>query len=276
MGGSLARLTRVKPFLLLATRAEDAAADNEYEAFLAYSGLDEARLVRHRLEHRPLGEIELDAWSGILLGGSPFNCTDPVEAKSVVQLRVEADLAGLLDAVVAADFPLLGACYGIGTSAGTRARWSTAATPNPLARADTAPSRAGRTRCWRCRTPSTPSSATRRRSAPCPTMRCSRRLATCPVQLFRISKQRLRHAVPPRARRRRAVHPGRRPTARRVLRSGARPRDQGDGPAQHGHPPADPAAQLRRPVRRGETRPAFSMIPPRTAGPTSSGRCSAA
>ncbi len=105
----------MKPFLLLATRAEDAAADNEYEAFLAYSGLDEARLVRHRLEQRPLGEIDLDDLSGILLGGSPFNCTDPVEAKSAVQLRVEADLRRLLDAVVAADFPLLGACYGIGS-----------------------------------------------------------------------------------------------------------------------------------------------------------------
>jgi GMP synthase (glutamine-hydrolysing) len=31
----------VKPFLLLATRAEDAAADNEYEPFLALAGLDE-------------------------------------------------------------------------------------------------------------------------------------------------------------------------------------------------------------------------------------------
>jgi GMP synthase (glutamine-hydrolysing) len=29
----------VKPFLLLATRAEDAAADNEYDAFLRFTGL---------------------------------------------------------------------------------------------------------------------------------------------------------------------------------------------------------------------------------------------
>jgi len=29
----------VKPFLLLATRAEDAAADNEYESFMAFAGL---------------------------------------------------------------------------------------------------------------------------------------------------------------------------------------------------------------------------------------------
>ena len=30
----------MKPFLLLAIRAEDAAADNEYESFLAFAGLD--------------------------------------------------------------------------------------------------------------------------------------------------------------------------------------------------------------------------------------------
>lgn len=105
----------MKPFLLLATRAEDAAADNEYDAFLTYSGLDESDLVRHRLERQSLGQVDLDELSGIMLGGSPFNHTDPVEAKSEVQRRVEGDLHRLLDAVVAADFPLLGACYGIGT-----------------------------------------------------------------------------------------------------------------------------------------------------------------
>ncbi len=114
-GGRIAKLPGVKPFLLLATRAEDTVADNEYEAFLTYSGLDESDLVRHRLERHSLGQVNLDELSGIVLGGSPFDYTDPVEAKSEVQRRVEADLHRLLDAVVAADFPLLGACYGIST-----------------------------------------------------------------------------------------------------------------------------------------------------------------
>jgi GMP synthase (glutamine-hydrolysing) len=105
----------VKPFLLLATRAEDAAADNEYESFLAFSGLREPDLHRLRLERRPLGEIDLRDWSGILLGGGPFNSSDPEGSKSPVQQRVEADLRGLLDRVITADFPFLGACYGIGT-----------------------------------------------------------------------------------------------------------------------------------------------------------------
>jgi GMP synthase (glutamine-hydrolysing) len=105
----------VKPFLLLATRAEDAAADNEYESFAAFAGLDERDLRRVRLEQRPLGKVDLPDWSGIILGGGPFNYSDPDGSKTPVQRRVEADLRGLLNRVINADFPFLGACYGVGT-----------------------------------------------------------------------------------------------------------------------------------------------------------------
>ena len=104
----------MKPFLLLAIRAEDAAADNEYDSFLSLSGLGEGELRRVRLEQHALGRVDLADWSGIMLGGGPFNYSDPDELKTPVQRRVEADLAGLLDQVVSADFPFLGACYGIG------------------------------------------------------------------------------------------------------------------------------------------------------------------
>ena len=104
----------MKPFLLLAIRADDAAADNEYASFQTLAGLEEDQLRRIRLEQRPLGDIDLRDWSGILVGGGPFNFSDPEERKSAVQRRVEADLVRLLDEVVGADFPFLGACYGIG------------------------------------------------------------------------------------------------------------------------------------------------------------------
>ena len=104
----------MKPFLLLGIRADDAPSDNEYASFLAFSGLDEASLRRVRLEQRPLGPVDLRDWSGIMLGGGPYNYTDPEDRKSAAQRRVEADLHALLDQVVAADFPFLGACYGIG------------------------------------------------------------------------------------------------------------------------------------------------------------------
>ncbi|MGH3164078.1 MAG: glutamine amidotransferase [Streptosporangiaceae bacterium] len=104
----------MKPFLLLAIRAEDAAADNEYDSFLSLSGLGEGELRRTRLEQHALGRVDLGDWSGIMLGGGPFNYSDPEELKTPVQRRVEADLADLLDQVVSANFPFLGACYGIG------------------------------------------------------------------------------------------------------------------------------------------------------------------
>jgi GMP synthase (glutamine-hydrolysing) len=105
----------VRPFLLLGTRAEDAAADNEYDAFLGFTGLEESMLHRVRLERGPLGSVDLDDWSGIFLGGGPFNSSDPDELKSPVQRRVESELGALLDVVVERDFPFLGACYGVGT-----------------------------------------------------------------------------------------------------------------------------------------------------------------
>ncbi|HME67624.1 MAG TPA: hypothetical protein VKG61_22240, partial [Streptosporangiaceae bacterium] len=104
----------MEPFLLLSIRADDAAADNEYESFLSLAGLGEGDLRRIRLDRRALGDIDLRDWSGIWVGGGPFNYTDPDEKKSAVQRRVEADLSRLLDDVTGADFPFLGACYGVG------------------------------------------------------------------------------------------------------------------------------------------------------------------
>ncbi|MGV0111856.1 glutamine amidotransferase [Arthrobacter sp. CP30] len=105
----------MKPFLLLATRAEDFAADAEYRSFLRFGGLAEGELRRIRLESGPMPELDLADYSGIFLGGSPFNSSDPEESKSAVQVRVEDELGALLDRVVPEDFPFLGACYGVGT-----------------------------------------------------------------------------------------------------------------------------------------------------------------
>ena len=105
----------MKPFVLLATRAEDGPADEEYALFLRYTGLSERDLVRVRLESEPMPAFDLDELSGIFVGGGPFNASDPDEKKSAVQHRVEAEFATLLDDVVARDFPFLGACYGVGT-----------------------------------------------------------------------------------------------------------------------------------------------------------------
>lgn len=107
----------MKPFLLISTRSEDDAADSEYASMLELGGLAGHELERLRLEAEPLPELDLDAYSGIILGGSPFTSSIPEEHKSDTQLRVEGELGGLLDVLVERDYPFFGACYGIGTLA---------------------------------------------------------------------------------------------------------------------------------------------------------------
>ncbi len=79
-------------FLLLATRADDAVADAEYEAVQRFMGIPADRLRRIRLEAAPMPELDLGAIAGIVVGGSPFTSSDPLEKKSAVQLRVEAEI----------------------------------------------------------------------------------------------------------------------------------------------------------------------------------------
>jgi GMP synthase (glutamine-hydrolysing) len=105
----------VKPFLFLGIRAQDPAADDEYAAVLRCSGLDEADLRRVRIERDELEPLDLADWSGIVLGGGPWNVSDPEESKAPEQRRGEARLRALALQVAEADFPFLGACYGIGT-----------------------------------------------------------------------------------------------------------------------------------------------------------------
>ena len=102
------------PFLLLSIRGEDEAADDEYQAMMRFSGLDEDGMHRIRLTHRSLGPIDLDDWSGVILGGGPYNVSDPQDSKSSAQRRAESEVLSLLDEVVDRDFPFLGCCYGVG------------------------------------------------------------------------------------------------------------------------------------------------------------------
>ena len=103
------------PFLLLSIRPEDAAADDEYAAMMRFAGLDTKGLHRIRLTHRSLGKIDLADWSGIILGGGPYNVSDAADSKSQTQRRVESELLPLIGRIADRDFPFLGCCYGVGT-----------------------------------------------------------------------------------------------------------------------------------------------------------------
>jgi GMP synthase (glutamine-hydrolysing) len=103
------------PFLLLSIRGEDEAADDEYRAMMRFAGLDAKGIRRIRLTHESLGDLDLAEWSGIILGGGPYNVSDAPETKSATQVRVESELLALLRRIVDDDFPFLGCCYGVGT-----------------------------------------------------------------------------------------------------------------------------------------------------------------
>ena len=249
----------VKPFLLLATRADDAAADNEYASFLAFSGLAERELRRLRLEQRALGDMDPRDWSGMLLGGGPFNCTEPEPLKSPVQRRVEADLYGLLDRVIAADFPFLGACYGIGMIGSHQRAVVDRRYAEPVGYVSVTLTAQGRADPLLRELPGRFDAFVGHKEAisGCPATPCCWPVRRLPGAGVPGRRERLRHPVPPRTRRGRLVHQDRRLQARRLLRAGAGGRAQGTRPAQRCHPPARDLAPVRpalRAQRPGQSR----------------------
>ena len=99
----------------MSIRGEDEAADDEYRAVMRFAGLDTTGVRRISLTHESLGQIDLSEWSGVILGGGPYNVSDAPEAKSTTQQRVESELLTLIRRIVEVDFPFLGCCYGVGT-----------------------------------------------------------------------------------------------------------------------------------------------------------------
>jgi GMP synthase (glutamine-hydrolysing) len=103
-----------KPALILQLRPEDETSDSEYACILKYAGLQPAQTHRIRIEQSGIPELSLDDYSAIIVGGSPFDISTPLEDKPDIQLQIEADFEHLLQDVVARDFPFLGACSGNG------------------------------------------------------------------------------------------------------------------------------------------------------------------
>ena len=105
----------MKPFLILQLRPEAEASDDEFAAILRKGGLDEADTRRIRLDCEELpASLSLDDYSGVIVGGGPGCVSDPPEAKTPVEARIEAAVLGLLPEITARDFPFMGCCYGIG------------------------------------------------------------------------------------------------------------------------------------------------------------------
>lgn len=105
----------MKPFVILQLRPERDVSDDEYGAILAKTGLAAGDTLRVCLDHQDLPEgFALSAYSGVIVGGGPGCFSDPPEAKSATEARIEAAILALMPDVTAQDAPFMGCCYGMG------------------------------------------------------------------------------------------------------------------------------------------------------------------
>jgi GMP synthase (glutamine-hydrolysing) len=101
----------MKPFLILQLRPEDEASSGEFDAFLKISQLDKEQLHRVRMEKTGIPQINLEDYSGVIVGGGPTNVSS--KDKTDAEKKFEKQLYTLLDEIIEKDFPYLGACYGL-------------------------------------------------------------------------------------------------------------------------------------------------------------------
>jgi GMP synthase (glutamine-hydrolysing) len=104
----------VPSILYLCARPQQSAADAEYASFRVGMRLDESDLHRHDLVREPLPEDAFDRYAGFVVGGSPFNLTDPESTKTEAQRRLEADLSHVAAEAAASRTAAMFTCYGIG------------------------------------------------------------------------------------------------------------------------------------------------------------------
>ena len=240
------------PLLYVRVRPQEDAAAAEYRSFLTATRLKEVDLDHLDLVRNPLPDDAFDRYSGFLIGGSPFNITDPDSTKNESQRRLEADLERIAARAAEARTAALFTCYGIGVV--TRMLGGTVSRAWPE---DTGPVAVALTREGQSdpllgglATRFTALTAHKEGAAEAPPGAVL--LATneaCPVQAYRSGDTPLRHAVPsgaddPRLHRAHGDLPERRLLRGRRLRHDRRTRARGIR-----HRARPPAAHLRPHVR---------------------------
>jgi len=104
-----------KPVLIFQLRPEDETSDSEFAAILKYGGLEEQDVKRVRIEKNGIpDDLVLKDFSALIVGGSPFDISTPLQDKSDIQVKIEQDFKHLFDQIITDDFPFLGACSGNG------------------------------------------------------------------------------------------------------------------------------------------------------------------
>ena len=80
------------PLVYLCARPQQGAAAAEYESFRTAMRLGEDELERWDLVRETLPSDFTARWRGAVVGGSPFNVTDPEDTKTDAQRGLEASL----------------------------------------------------------------------------------------------------------------------------------------------------------------------------------------
>jgi GMP synthase (glutamine-hydrolysing) len=105
------------PLLYVCVRPQQGAAAAEYESFRTAMKLDQADLAQLDLVREPLADDVFERFAGLVIGGSPFNVTDPESTKTDAQRRLEAGLERIAVRTATGDGPAaLFTCYGIGVA----------------------------------------------------------------------------------------------------------------------------------------------------------------
>ncbi|MDZ8200313.1 GMP synthase [Microbacterium sp. SSW1-59] len=100
--------------LYVCARPQREASEAEFVSFRRAMGLAETELDELDLVRTPLDVRRISDYAGVVVGGSPFNVTDPETTKTDVQRRVEADLERLVTASADGGPVGLFTCYSIG------------------------------------------------------------------------------------------------------------------------------------------------------------------
>ena len=97
--------------LYVCARPQRAAAVAEWASCRDGLGVGDADLVHHDLVREPL-PADLERFAAVVVGGSPFNVTDP--DKTDEQRRLERDLERLAATAIEGRINVLFTCFGIG------------------------------------------------------------------------------------------------------------------------------------------------------------------
>lgn len=180
----------MKKLLIIQLRPEDETADSEFNAILRVGDLNRNEVKRIRLE-KHIPKINLDEYSGMIVGGSPFDISTPSDQKSRVQKNIEAFFTSLFDEIFERDFPFLGACSGnglLGHYCGTTISRTYA---EPIGSVEVSITEAGKKDPLLLNLPETFSALVGHKEACDETPQGAVLLATsktCPVQMFRLKQ----------------------------------------------------------------------------------------